>query len=386
MKVSIISPIYKGTSYIPALIEQAIMCKEYAGENIDVELVLSNDDPNSPLRDIQSDLIEVKVINCTKNQGIQKARVDGLEQATGEYVVFMDQDDRIMPEYIKSQLQKIKDADAVVCRCMNEKRLNYNNTSVFEEMITKEYMLTKGNPIVSPGQVLLRRKSIPDIWKQNILKVSGADDYFLWLSMLAENAGFALNQDVLFERVVNGINTSLNTNRMIESEMELFDLIRSLRLFTQQKDEDWSNLEQAIIRRQVKLLDKFRLLFFTLNNTLLLQENNVLLCDILRQKGINTLAIYGVGYVGKRIYGILKNTTVEVCCMADRNASFLEAELPIYTLENLPINIDGILITLQDGTESIRKKLQALYPHMQVIILTDLINEQLMIDEFTHKY
>lgn len=44
-----------------------------------------------------------------------------------------------------------------------------------------------GCAITSPGHCLIRKTSIPQLWKENILKNNGSDDLLLWLLMLEEN-------------------------------------------------------------------------------------------------------------------------------------------------------------------------------------------------------
>ena len=374
MKVSIISPIYKGKKFIKPLIEQAEACKKATGADVEVELVLSNDYPEEPLETYESELIKIKVINAECNGGIQVARIRGLEQADGEYITFLDQDDILFPEYIKSQLESIGEADAVVCRCINEGKLNYNVSMPFEKMITREYMLTKGAPMVSTGSVLIRKESIPVEWKENILKVSGADDYFLWLCMLATGCVFSLNQKVMFEHVVNGMNTSLNTYRMFESEHEMFETIKRIELFKGKELQMINSLEKAIYIRQLKLLDKFRIMFFSLNDILSMHERGVTLESILMNDGISNLAIYGAGYLGNRLYGILKNTNINVECFVDQNAEYLDAPISVCLKDNIPTAVDGILITMLQDTGGIKDELAKRYPNAKVIELLDLIN------------
>lgn len=52
---------------------------------------------------------------------IYGARVRGLENSSGKYVLFLDQDDQICPDYFLSQLQCIRDNDGVVCQVIHEK-------------------------------------------------------------------------------------------------------------------------------------------------------------------------------------------------------------------------------------------------------------------------
>ena len=49
---------------------------------------------------------------------------------------------------------------------------------------------------------------IPDVWKENIIKKNGADDYFLWLLLLAMGIGFYYVDIPLYTHVYTGENIS----------------------------------------------------------------------------------------------------------------------------------------------------------------------------------
>ena len=177
-RVSIIVPIYQGKKYIPKLIKMAEMCQEKAQNQQGIELILSNDDPHEKIEEsLFSDTITIHILNTEINRGIQAARIRGLEAANGDFVVFLDQDDILYPDYINSQLSHLGDADTAVCRCIHENQQFYNADRKFEEVISKGYMMQKGNPIISAGQVLIRRTSVPKVWTENIMKTNCADDY-----------------------------------------------------------------------------------------------------------------------------------------------------------------------------------------------------------------
>ncbi len=136
--ISIIVPLYYGNQYIPRLIHEVEVCKKKAGSLVKVELILSNDAPDSKIEaNFSSDIIDILILNTTENRGIQGARVRGLKAASGDYIVFLDQDDILRPDYIRSQLFHIGDADAVVCRCIHEAKQFYNADMRLEEVITK---------------------------------------------------------------------------------------------------------------------------------------------------------------------------------------------------------------------------------------------------------
>ena len=53
-----------------------------------------------------------------------------------------------------------------------------------EKIKVLDNFIQEYNLIVSPGQVLIKRKSIPQLWLSKIMYRNGADDYFLWIVML----------------------------------------------------------------------------------------------------------------------------------------------------------------------------------------------------------
>lgn len=117
MKVTIIVPIYKGNCYVMNIIkmvEENVVTIKRTEEHITVELLFINDSPDSPiliegLNDHNS--FDIRVINNAKNIGIHGSRVHGLREAKGEYILFLDQDDRIKDDCIISQLKCIGKAD-----------------------------------------------------------------------------------------------------------------------------------------------------------------------------------------------------------------------------------------------------------------------------------
>lgn len=117
MDISVIVPIYKGKEYINSIIKQVEECKKQL-INESVELILLNDYPDDYIEEQQSDCISIRVFNTDRNLGIQATRVKGYENSNGNYILFLDQDDKIAPLYLKSQLENIikSKAAATVCK------------------------------------------------------------------------------------------------------------------------------------------------------------------------------------------------------------------------------------------------------------------------------
>lgn len=361
--VSIIVPVYHGTQYIKNMILQAEACKDNVKRPVNLELLLVNDAPDETIngREYQSGKIALHIFNTGINRGIHGARVWGLSRAKGGYILFLDQDDKVAPDYIRSQLETIGDADAAVCRCFHEGKQFYNADFRFEDAVTKEYMMTKGNPIVSPGQVLIRRRSIPEVWTENIMKSNCADDYLLWLCMAARDARFALNQNLLFEHVVDGRNLSIDYNHVTESEQEMYGILAGRKVFGEEDLGKISMMMRQAVCGRTALLVKFRKMFMVLNRLISCREKGYPVGRYLDKRGIKKAAVYGDGYIGKRLMGELREYGIEVVFFIDRNAGYLEEDVPVYRLEDAPADTDAVIISMVQGYEEVRERLREKY-------------------------
>lgn len=119
-KVSVVVPIYRAESFLERCIESLV------GQTIaDIEIILVDDgspDGSGAICDKwaeRNDLGSVKivVVHRKKNGGHSAARNSGLEQASGEYVGFVDSDDSIGPEMYERLYSVAKDLNADVAQC-----------------------------------------------------------------------------------------------------------------------------------------------------------------------------------------------------------------------------------------------------------------------------
>lgn len=348
-KVSVIVPMYHGRKYVTSLVRQI---KENAIHmpDIKIQLVLYNDCPEEEIEMDDSEYqFDICVINAEQNAGIHGARVKALDSALGDYILFLDQDDLISGNYIESQFREIKDADAVVCRLINGNRLHYTNSFKFEDVITREFMLKNWCPIVSPGQVLLKKEAIPEIWRNNVLTTNGADDYFLWLCMMAEGKKFALNQEVLFEHIITGNNTSKNVNQMMDSEQEMIHILLESHIFSEEDEKYLYRLPDSLRKIHVKLLEQYREAYS------IYQAEKDFFEPL---HGLKRVAIYGAGVTGQSVFKVLKCNGIEPVFYIDRNAKYIMQDIPVYTIDEAPHKIEGIIISIREEKEKIKKLLK----------------------------
>jgi len=345
-KCSIIIPFYHGAKYIPNLISQIEICAEYVSDT-ELELIFSNDAPDEPLEDtITSQNISIKVINTTQNRGIHGARVRGLQSSTGDYILFLDQDDRIVPEYFDSQLKAIGSADAVICNALSGGRIKYNTDRPLYKAADRKCMIGEGCMILSPGQVLIRRTAIPQVWMENIMRHNGADDWLLWLCMHSAGKQFAINDDVLFIREIHYHNTSFDSLKMAESEREVVEIIESQALLYEEERKRLQELLPEIQRKRIKETEKFKKMFFLQNDWMLAISEGKTVADYFKKKQIKSIALYGYGYLGRMLLKSLEKSDIEISYVIDKNADYLDTPVKCCTLEKKLIEVDAVIVTL----------------------------------------
>ena len=113
--VSVIVPIYNVEKYLERSV-RSILKQSY--DNLEVILV----DDGSPDKcgnicdDLAKEDKRIKVIH-KENGGLSDARNAGLDIATGDYIVFVDSDDHISPDFIDILMKEMDENDADVAMC-----------------------------------------------------------------------------------------------------------------------------------------------------------------------------------------------------------------------------------------------------------------------------
>ncbi|MBR2710061.1 glycosyltransferase family 2 protein [Candidatus Saccharibacteria bacterium] len=119
-KISIIIPIYNTANYLPTCLN-SIINQTY--QNLEIILIDdgSTDDSSIIADDYAKKDHRIKTI-YQKNAGQSAARNTGLTKATGEYISFVDSDDQIKPNFIKTLFDLYQDNAASLAICGHEYR------------------------------------------------------------------------------------------------------------------------------------------------------------------------------------------------------------------------------------------------------------------------
>ena len=109
--ISVIIPVYNVECYLDECI-QSVVDQTYS----DWECIIVDDGSTDESGDICDEWVKkdkrIRVVH-QENRGVSRARNRGIEEAKGEYIVFVDSDDTIGVEHL-CQLANAEDADLVV--------------------------------------------------------------------------------------------------------------------------------------------------------------------------------------------------------------------------------------------------------------------------------
>ncbi len=239
MDVSVIVPFYKGNKYINNILKM-MKANAARARNISFEVIIVNDSPEVEIV-MDSTLVEgyeLNIIEHNKNMGIQQARVTGIKQAHGKYILMLDQDDKIESRTLESQYSVVAGGDAVISNGYSMDKngritLLFKNRKQMEYANDFSFYFYFGNVIASPGLCLIKRELIPELWLNNIMGENGADDWLLWVAFLNNGRKFVINEECLYTHVNDGHNTSNDNEKMIRSSFEALQIAEKSKTFKQ---------------------------------------------------------------------------------------------------------------------------------------------------------
>lgn len=177
--VSVVMPTWHGKTELIKRAVDSVLAQTY--ENVEVVLVDDNgDEASAPYRLEAQKLAKsydgrVIYLRNDKNIGAALSRNNGIEHANGEYITFLDDDDRYLPKKVENQLTYMIENDLDMC--FTELRFcNYHDKTVDY----REHMGLEG----FDRRSLLRRHLMHHIIgtptfmykKQALLQVGGFDD------------------------------------------------------------------------------------------------------------------------------------------------------------------------------------------------------------------
>lgn len=112
-KISTIIPIYNGEKYISSALKSVIN-QTYNVYEIIIVNDKSNDNTLKICEDFKKVYDNIKIINLSENMGVSNARNIGIQNASGDYIHFMDSDDIIENNMYEEIVKSINNKDIII--------------------------------------------------------------------------------------------------------------------------------------------------------------------------------------------------------------------------------------------------------------------------------
>ncbi len=384
--ISIIIPLYKGRKYLAYWLEiLPENFKNYQREyKSKCEAIIINDYSKEKV-ELPDCELDITIYNLKENKGIHGARVFGYHKARGAYVVFLDQDDKITEDYLVRQRICIGSSDAVVCNGYRERLWMQGRRAIYMQDIQLQRIKDRANffiernEIQSPGQVLIKKSSIPDLWLTQIMNENGVDDYLLWVLMRKEGRVFEINPQRLYIHMEYGSNTSGHNEGMRNSFMEMISILDKNHILESEELEKLRKMCEKVYEtncylKMAKVYDYW--MYLTVRN----KRVSHYLMDCNYKK----IAIYGMNYLGNRLYDDLYSSPVEVAFCIDKGADGIEYDIPVYKIDSLELAhkltcVDAIVVTVIACYQNILSDLKNLCDK-PVMTLEDIFLEMMKLD------
>lgn len=288
--ISVIVPVYNVAQYLEKSIA-SIQQQTYQN----LEIILVDDgatDESGRLSEQIAEQDDRVLIYHKENEGLSQARNDGLKQAHGDYVIFIDSDDYIHPEMIASLYQQLvkEDADVSSCGVMNvyansESPQTENQDDYFicdTEIFLREYLIGEKIPGTICNKLIKKEIAAQLTFPKGLIY----EDAYYHFDLIKVAKKYVVNTKPYYYYFHRG--DSITTKPYTEKDLAYIDIYQK---FYTEIVKEYPNLTEVAF---------FRLAYahFFILDKMLLDDNFKEFKDYPR--------IYG--YLKKHAFAIFKNT------------------------------------------------------------------------------
>ncbi|RDU22806.1 hypothetical protein [Anaerosacchariphilus polymeriproducens] len=104
-------------------------------------------------------------------------------------------------------------------------------------------------------------------------------------------------------------------------------------------------ISDKTINQKAEKVDKFKSYYNMLNQWLLIKQEGKSLESWFIENEYKTVAIYGMGEMGNRLYDELNNTSINVKYGIDKNAGATYSDLEVCSLDDCLEEVDVVIVT-----------------------------------------
>lgn len=270
--VSVIVPVYNASRYLSKCLDSLI------SQTIEsYEIIIINDGSTDNSLEIINNYKnneKVKIIS-TKNNGIGIARNNGLKQAKGKYVLFVDSDDYVSEDFIEKMLQKATEetADVVICdmyRVFDDTKIKSDKIKFGDGTINNEKNQLLNIPLGPCGKLFLK-----EILTTNFAENLKYEDVPFVINALVNSKNTVKLNEYLYYYVIHDrsetttidnrvfdildilkiANSNLKKHEFLRDETEYLNILLLSRYNLQQKNQQEKKLRIQFLNSSFKFLD-----------------------------------------------------------------------------------------------------------------------------------
>jgi glycosyltransferase involved in cell wall biosynthesis len=217
--VSVIIPCYNQAHYLGEAIE-SVLNQSYRH----FEIVVVDDGSTDNTAEVAAGYSEVKLLR-QQNQGRPAVgRNNGFRQSSGDYIIFLDADDRLVPDALETGLRHLLDYPERAFVSGHARFIAADGSPMPTEQrpcVERDHYISllHENYIWTPGTVMFRRTAIEAAGSFNdSLTMKGSEDYDLYMR-IARDAPVHCHDRVVVEYRQHGSSLSRNSATMLKATL-----------------------------------------------------------------------------------------------------------------------------------------------------------------------
>jgi glycosyltransferase involved in cell wall biosynthesis len=222
--VSVIIPYYKQEQFVAEAVK-SVTQQTYPN----VEIIVVDDGSPVPASSVLPGSNDVQILR-TPNRGCPAARNFGFQRSCGEYLVFLDSDDRLSPGALEAHLKALAGHPEAVLSFGAQRIIDEEGDEIRPAHICrprKNYflMLLEGNPIGCPGATMMRRDAFIEAGRFDE-SVRIVEDYPLYLRLARRHPLVRLDSWVVDYRF-HGRSLSQDKEGMLKGILDVLDRLEA---------------------------------------------------------------------------------------------------------------------------------------------------------------
>lgn len=221
--VSVVIPTYNHAHFLRRALEsvlgqsyknwEAVIVNNYSKDNTEEVISLFNEP-------------RFRLINFSNNGVIAASRNEGIRQARGEFIAFLDSDDFWFPNKLEKCVEIINQTSADVITHHLVKNTNGKLGGILKngpvKFLNYKSLLFEGNCLTN-SSVVVRESCLDSLGGLNESReIITAEDYDLWLRLAQANCKFVLIDETLGEYFIHSVNNSSVIERHLNSVCAVF--------------------------------------------------------------------------------------------------------------------------------------------------------------------